>query len=247
VKIDAQNYTHSANSSGSTRYDWIYVAVSASLAANPIADMSTTGTIVVSRSTSSSTDNGTPPTYGYCIAVVTLANGFASVTNGNIADKRVQTGGTAKSLVAGTSVAGIYNPYKFSVYRAAALNSPVSVTAMVAFDTKNFDTSSNVDVVTNKGRFTAPIAGFYHFDANVEIASTSTSIFIVLLFKNGTQVGRGSDLRVASSNKGGNVSATLQLAAGDYIEVGLFTDTAQPLDVTNNGNNTFSGFLVSAT
>lgn len=92
VKIDAQNVTHTSNSSGGTRYDWIYVKVDAALAANPISDMSTTGTIVVSRSTSSSTDNGTPPAYGYHIATITLTNGFTSVTNGNIADNRVQTG-----------------------------------------------------------------------------------------------------------------------------------------------------------
>lgn len=90
VKIDAQNITHASNSTGSTRYDWIYVKVDAALAANPIADMSTTGTIVVSRSTSNSVDNGTPPTYGYNIAIVTLANNWTTVTNGTIADKRSQ-------------------------------------------------------------------------------------------------------------------------------------------------------------
>lgn len=119
VKIDAQDITHSSNSSGGTRYDWIYVAVSASLAANPIADMSTTGTIVVSRSTSSSIDNGTPPTYGYCIAKVTLANGFTAVTNAQIADVRsrstvaalpvgINTGSTTATVATGQSTATGY-------------------------------------------------------------------------------------------------------------------------------------------
>lgn len=47
-------------------------------------------TLVTSRSSSASSDDGTPPTYGYNIAVVTVANGFTTITNGNIADKRAQ-------------------------------------------------------------------------------------------------------------------------------------------------------------
>jgi len=47
---------------------------------------------VTSRSTSATTDNGTPPTYGTLLAVVTVANGFSTITNSNIADKRVRTG-----------------------------------------------------------------------------------------------------------------------------------------------------------
>lgn len=104
VKIDAQNVTHADNTSGGTRYDWIYVTISAANAANPSASMDNVGTITVSRSTSSSTDNGTPPTYGYCIAKVTLTNGFSSVTNGNIADVRTQVGMTSNAVVAGSVV-----------------------------------------------------------------------------------------------------------------------------------------------
>jgi len=83
------NVTISANSSGSTKYDWIYINVDATKAANPAADASDVATLVVSRSSSNATDNGTPPTYGYCIAMVTVANGASSITNGNIADERV--------------------------------------------------------------------------------------------------------------------------------------------------------------
>lgn len=82
------NVTIAANTSGSTKYDWIYLSVDAAKAANPAVDADDVATLVVSRSSSSSTDNGTPPTYGYCLAVVTVANGASSITNGNISDKR---------------------------------------------------------------------------------------------------------------------------------------------------------------
>lgn len=88
ANIAAQNATIAANSTGGTRYDWIYVAMSASGAANPAVDGTGVASITVSRSTSISTDNGTPPTYGYNIAKVTVANGATSITNGNIQDMR---------------------------------------------------------------------------------------------------------------------------------------------------------------
>lgn len=81
----------SSNSSGSTKYDWIYISVSATNAANPAVGADNVATIVASRSTSASTDDGTPPTYGYPIAVVTVANGFSTITNGNIRDVRTNS------------------------------------------------------------------------------------------------------------------------------------------------------------
>lgn len=82
------NVTIAANSSGSTKYDWVYISISAANAATPNTAGDNVATLVTSRSTSATTDDGTPPTYGYPIAVVTVANGASSITNGNIADKR---------------------------------------------------------------------------------------------------------------------------------------------------------------
>lgn len=92
VTLTTQNATIAANATGSTRYDWIYVSLSASALANPSSDGSSPSSVVVSRSTSATTDNGTPPTYGVAIAVVTVANGAVSITNGNIADVRIKSG-----------------------------------------------------------------------------------------------------------------------------------------------------------
>lgn len=89
-----------SNATGGTRYDWIYRAVSATNANNPNAAADNVGSVVVSRSTSNTVDNGTPPTYGTNIAIVTVTNGAVAIVNGNIADTRVQAG-------AGTSTAGI--------------------------------------------------------------------------------------------------------------------------------------------
>lgn len=84
-------YTINANASGSTKYDWIYLALSATNANTPSSAADNVITLVTSRSTSNATDNGSPPTYGLLLAVVTVANGASSITNGNITDKRVQS------------------------------------------------------------------------------------------------------------------------------------------------------------
>lgn len=89
VNMDAnQNVTIASNSTGGTRYDWIYIKLDPDKMKDPSATADDVATLVTSRSTSSSTDNGTPPTFGYCIAKVTVANGASSIANGSITDAR---------------------------------------------------------------------------------------------------------------------------------------------------------------
>lgn len=84
----SSNVTISANSSGSTKYDWVYIKLDATKLNGPNVAGDDAATLTTSRSTSQSSDDGTPPTYGYPIAVVTVANGATSITNGNIRDSR---------------------------------------------------------------------------------------------------------------------------------------------------------------
>lgn len=95
------NVTISANASGSTKYDWFYLSVDATKAANPAVNADDVTTLVTSRSSSSTSDTGTPPTYGYAIAVVTVANAASSITNGNIADIRGRAGVVSNYLLGG--------------------------------------------------------------------------------------------------------------------------------------------------
>lgn len=99
ASTDYTTYVINANASGSTKYDWIYLAISAVNANTPSASADNVTSITTSRSSSNSADNGTPPTYGLLLAVVTVANGASSITNSNISDRRVQ----ASVSTAGTS------------------------------------------------------------------------------------------------------------------------------------------------
>lgn len=110
VRVSMDTYedvTISANSTGSTRYDFVYAVISASALANPGANKDDVVTLTTSRSTSASTDNGTPPTYGYKLAVVTVANGASSITNSNITDSRTRTGANYSATGADISSAQV--------------------------------------------------------------------------------------------------------------------------------------------
>lgn len=82
-------YVISANSSGSTVYDWIYLSVDPTKANNPASDASDVTALYTSRSSSATADSGAPPTYGLLLAVVTVANGASSIANSAISDRRV--------------------------------------------------------------------------------------------------------------------------------------------------------------
>lgn len=139
------------------------------------------------------------------------------------------------------------NPYKFRAYRTAPHNFTTSFTK-VPFETESYDTNSNFDVTTNVGRYTAPVAGFYQFNARCSTSQSSgTHRLVIALYKNGSELSRGSDVFAGYFN-GSVVSDTIQLAANDYIEVYALGDTTLAADVTApSTTNYFSGFLISRT
>src|SRR6185312_5595708 len=145
----------------------------------------------------------------------------------------------------------VLNPYKFSVYLGSAQNLAGGASyTKILFDTKEFDTGSNFDAVTNH-RFTAPIAGFYFFSAAMQVATTGTADqFTIILYKNGSAMRQGMFLpgggAIALDQY--NVSTLMQLNANDYIEAYGFCNQAGTRALSTSANTTyFQGFLVSAT
>jgi hypothetical protein len=143
-------------------------------------------------------------------------------------------------------VDNLFNPYKFSVYRNSAMTSFNTPTA-VPMDTKLFDTGTNVDVVTNKGRFTAPIAGFYYFTGYAGNTAAGSTAIATYLFKNGTKVKSGSYAGTGTTGGASSIVAGLvQLAATDYVEVYFIGGSGSTMGTGIDGCY-FDGFLVSAT
>jgi len=164
--------------------------------------------------------------------------------NGNITDANI----ASNAAIAGSKVnlASISNPYKFSVYRNAAL--AIASNAVVIYDTKVFDTGTNFSTVT--GLFTAPVAGFYKFDAAIGFASSASFIFNIGLQKNasGTLL-FGNQFNGTSNNQDIVInSPPIQLSANDTIGV-IFGSNNGGNTTINVGSNTvwFGGYLISAT
>lgn len=93
-----QSVAIATNTSGGTRYDFVYVSIDPTAANNPAVGADNVASLAVSRSTSPVIDNGTGVTFGYLLAVVIVTNGFVTITNANITDKRTQCGVTALAL-----------------------------------------------------------------------------------------------------------------------------------------------------
>lgn len=137
-------------------------------------------------------------------------------------------------------------PYKFSGYRAAAATSGNLSFALVQFDTELFDTGSNFDIATNKGRFTAPVAGFYQFNSFIEFPNVNSQA-AARLYKNGSFLQDMGSMTLTTSSDGvlmGN--AFVQAAANDYFEIYALGGAALSL-VVGSGTCGFSGYIVCAT
>lgn len=179
--------------------------------------------------------------------------GFTVSNSGTIYGISVTTGqiSTSSSVLPAALATGIpankfSNPYKFLVYRNSALNITNSATA-VGFDTKAYDTGNNIDVTTNKGRFTAPVAGFYQFSASVLMNTGGAVQTWIALYKNGNGLMYGLWVATGTGNYGSIGSwPPVQLAANDYIEVYAFSSSTEGID-TGSANTYFGGYLVSVT
>lgn len=151
----------------------------------------------------------------------------------------------------GTGIAGLYknlltvdsNPYKFRAYRNAAANTGNAAFAVIAFDTEQFDTNNNLA----SGVYTAPVTGYYQFSWVSGTTTSGAELFVVSLFKNGTEYSRGNQHQASSSVVGSGGSDLVPLTAGDTVDVRAFNSATRALAVGNIYSTRFSGFLVCRT
>lgn len=137
----------------------------------------------------------------------------------------------------------ISNPYKFRAYRSADLTLTADAWTKAPLEAEDFDTNSNFDITTNN-RYTVPVSGYYHFSGRMGFNGTK-SMVILVLWKNGAEIARGGDTRVASQGTNGLlVSTDLYLAANDYIELYYYCDEAIAIE-TGSAKSYLSGFLIS--
>ena len=154
----------------------------------------------------------------------------------------------------GTGIAGLYkdllsvdsNPYKFRGYRSAALSTASGTNTAIPFDAETFDTNSNFDIATNKGRYTAPVSGYYSFSGAFGIINIA-GYMQISLWVNGSIYSNGGQLYYTNANNNFvTFSGLVYLTAGQYAELYYYTDGVKTV-VVGTSNCHFSGFLVSRT
>lgn len=227
-------------------------------AGNPYAPL---GNVAVAAAASSVVNANITDTRSPMALQVPYLWGGASNTKGhlvpNIADDTLALLAAVQNLSnksilagAGNSVSGavVTVPYMFAAYRSAAFSLPgSSATTKVPFDTEEYDVSNNFDVTTNIGRFTAPVAGKYHFSVAIGVLTAGSWIFNAQLYKNGIAFKTFAQIKTNAANTTIGNSLDVIAAANDYFEVYCFNgDTGA--DNLNVGQSTvwFNGRFVSA-
>lgn len=138
----------------------------------------------------------------------------------------------------------ITNPYKFSVYRSAAQNLAAGPgVTKVSYDTEDFDSNNNF----SGGTYTVPVDGFYHFDAQLALSTSTADTFFIILYKNGSEVKRGNRMvpQAVANPHYFMLSCLLLLTEGDTIEVYGYNGRAATTALeVGSMNNYFMGYLM---
>lgn len=138
-------------------------------------------------------------------------------------------------------------PYRFEAYYTGS--QALSTTIKVPMNTEVEDGAGVFDSVTNY-RFTAPVAGTYHFDGQAFMGSAgmgTNESALIILYKNGAEysrsfqmMGSGNTVQIVRPN----LSRNVRLAAGDYIE--LYATMVGSRDIIGGNNSTYlTGHMVS--
>jgi hypothetical protein len=186
---------------------------------------------------------------GSAVNEVTLANA-ATGNNPSITASGGDTNVTMRLQGKGTGGVWVdeYQPYKFRAYKSSAGNMTNGSNAKIVLAGEDFDTNSNFDSATNY-RYTAPVAGFYYFNGKIEANCLNATTIQANLYKNGSKVVSGyqnSNNTGATTFQQTSVTAFIQLAANDYIEL-YGISNATPSMSTSNDATFLEGFLVSRT
>jgi len=243
--IPSANNTYSI---GSSTYGWedLYITGSAYLEGNNLqfnGPTSSDKTYLIARNTpgSGSSEIFIPSVYGtMCIdsATQTLSNKtlYAPIFDGpcsGVIQTISQYCFKAYNNVGQTGVTGAGEQYT------------------IIFDTVDFQVGTGYDSST--GVFTAPIAGLYHFTANIQTGGWTTSNTAVAcwFYHNTTKYNMHmtNNISFPTGYLVSNFSTTFNMASGDYITVGIEVNgssTANISIISGSMNTNLIGYLLVA-
>jgi len=129
----------------------------------------------------------------------------------------------------------------FSAYLNSAQTLSSNTFTKITLNAEEYDTANAFDSTTNY-RFTPQVAGYYQFNMQISIATTTCNI-IPTLYKNGTAYIRSSNLQTTSVS--GSWMVYLN-GSTDYVELWASISTGQGLStgISNSSRTNLQGFLV---
>ena len=130
-----------------------------------------------------------------------------------------------------------------AAYKSATTQSINNATdTIVTYDAEEFDTDGFHSGSVNTGRMTIPSgkAGKYLLIANTIFAANATGARSTNFMKNGTSAGAFQQLVSAGSSTSTifSMSAIVDLAVGDYVEVNAYQNSGGALNINNNQSGT---------
>jgi hypothetical protein len=108
------------------------------------------------------------------------------------------------------------NQYCAMGHATVAQSIPTTPPTRINLDTKDYDPNNNLDVTTNKGRYTVPVTGVYLVAGGYEVANQSEVYLEVAKNGNVVRIMQTSGTAGSFTAQG---SAIITAAAGDYLEI----------------------------
>jgi hypothetical protein len=132
-------------------------------------------------------------------------------------------------------------PVRFKGYSSTTQSLATGSTAIaLTLDTELYDSDGAHSTVTNTSRFTAQTPGLMSVTGSVCIANTNTTgTRTICVLLNGVVVA-GSMVQAAPSTTNGTTVQTttdVQVAVGDYVEIGAWQNSGVALLTTANAGN----------
>lgn len=135
------------------------------------------------------------------------------------------------------------NGVAFYAYKANNQSVSAATFTKTTLSQKLYDLGSNFDN-SSTYRFVAPVAGIYHFTGCAATANNDVRL-IASIYKNGSEVLRGTNITGSSDANRCQVTGDLLLSATDYIELFAYRTSAGNI-ITESTHGTFlCGHLVT--
>jgi hypothetical protein len=143
---------------------------------------------------------------------------------------------TATLTLPSTTGTLAFNGPAFSAYANGSLAITGGVFTKIQINTKEFDTNSNYDNVTNY-RFTPTVAGYYQVNGGIPGSASGAGYFFATIYKNGARFKDGANFPISGTYGPTSICSSLIYLNGstDYVEL---------YGVSQN-NNTIGGVSVA--